>query len=59
MVSKSTFLDELASMTREDIDKIFEEKRFNIRTKKIFPMVILGKEDSKGGESKEQCTINN
>ena len=57
MESKSTFMDELASMTRDDIEKIFESKRLSIRTKKIYPLVILGKGDSKDG--KKDSTGNN
>ena len=57
MDSKSAFMDELASMTRDDIEKIFESKRVSIRTKKIYPLVILGKGDSKDG--KKDSTGNN
>lgn len=59
MDSKSAFMDELASMTREDIERIFEEKRLSVRTKKIYPLIILGREDRKDGKQSEKCKSNN
>ena len=52
-------MDELASMTRDDIERIFDEKRLKVRTKKIYPMIILGKGDSKNGEQSKDSSRNN
>lgn len=53
MDPKLAFLEEISSMNRDDIEKIFDQKRVNIRTKKIYPLIILGKGDTKEDGTKD------
>ena len=47
-MTKDTFLQDISSMNRDDINKYFEKQ--HVRTKKITPLIILGKEENKGDD---------
>ena len=55
-MDKDTFLKDISSMSRKEINRYFEKK--HVRTKKITPLIILGKEENKGDDMngrKKQC----
>lgn len=42
-MSKSEFLQLISNMTHEEINEYF--KKANVRTKKIYPLIILGPQE--------------
>ena len=54
-MEKSDFLSTISNMTREEINDYFL-KSPDIRTKKIYPLVIVGKPNNDGSNKNEQRT---
>ena len=53
-MSKSEFLETISSMSREEINEFFLKSA--PRTKKIYPLVIVGKSSNERGNKNEQRT---
>lgn len=60
-MDKQGFIEVISKMNRDQIDEYFKSKQ--VRTKKIYPLIILGREDTLGDElngnkhsKRESCT---